>query len=116
MRPGITLTEANDFAKEFLASECVEKGLLSSKDEISKVYYHSVSHFLGLDTHDCGTRNDKLEPGNVVTCEPGLYFKELGIGVRIEDDVLITKNGSEVLSNNIVKDVDAIEKLLGTRR
>ena len=115
MRPGITLAEANDFAKEFLASECVEKGLISYKEEISKVYYHSVSHFLGLDTHDCGTRSDKLEPGNVVTCEPGLYFKELGIGVRIEDDVLITENGSEVLSEEIIKDVDAIEKMLGTR-
>lgn len=115
MRPGITLTEANEFAKDFLASECVEKGLLSSKEEIGKVYYHSVSHFLGLDTHDCGSKNDKLVPGNVVTCEPGLYFKDLGIGVRIEDDVLITKDGSEVLSDSIIKDVAAIEKMLRTR-
>ena len=115
LRPGITLTEANEFAKNFLADECVEKGLLSSKEEISKVYYHSVSHFLGLDTHDCGTRNDKLVPGNVVTCEPGLYFKDLGIGVRIEDDVLITEEGSEVLSNGIIKEVEDIEKTLRTR-
>ena len=115
MRPGITLSEANEFAKNFLAAECVEKGLISSKEEISKVYYHSVSHFLGLDTHDCGNRTDKLVPGNVVTCEPGLYFKELGIGVRIEDDVLITEEGSEVLSDGIIKDVAAIEKMLRTR-
>ena len=115
MRPGITLKEANDFAKEFLAAECVEKGLLSSKEEIGRVYYHSVSHFLGLDTHDFGSKDDKLEPGNVVTCEPGLYFQELGIGVRIEDDVLITEDGSEVLSDGIVKDVEAIEKMLRTR-
>ena len=115
MRPGITLSEANEFAKNFLAAECLEKGLISSREEISKVYYHSVSHFLGLDTHDFGSRDDKLVPGNVVTCEPGLYFKELGIGVRIEDDVLITKDGSEVLSDCIVKDVAAIEKMLRTR-
>lgn len=115
MRPGITLMEANEFAKNFLADECVEKGLISSKEEIGKVYYHSVSHFLGLDTHDYGSKNDKLVPGNVVTCEPGLYFKELGIGVRIEDDVLITEEGSEVLSESIVKDVDAIESMLRTR-
>ena len=115
MRPGITLIEANEFAKEFLAAECVEKGLLSSKEEISRVYYHSVSHFLGLDTHDSGNRYDKLVPGNVVTCEPGLYFKELGIGVRIEDDVLITENGSEVLSDGILKEVNEIEKMLRTR-
>lgn len=115
MRPGITLNEVNEFAKDFLASECVEKGLISSKEEISRVYYHSVSHFLGLDTHDCGTKNDILEPGNVVTCEPGLYFKEHGIGVRIEDDVLITEEGSEVLSDGIIKEIDAIEKMLRTR-
>ncbi len=115
MRPGITLFEANEFAKNFLAEECLEKGLISSREEISRVYYHSVSHFLGLDTHDFGSKEDKLVPGNVVTCEPGLYFKDLGIGVRIEDDVLITENGSEVLSDGIAKDVDAIEKMLRTR-
>ena len=115
MRPGITLNEANEFAKNFLAAECVEKGLISSKEEISRVYYHSVSHFLGLDTHDCGNKDYKLLPGHVVTCEPGLYFKELGIGVRIEDDVLITEDGSEVLSDGIIKDGDAIEKMLRTR-
>ena len=115
MRPGITLNEANEFAKNFLAAECVEKGLISSKEEITRVYYHSVSHFMGLDTHDCGSKNDKLEPGNVVTCEPGLYFKELKIGVRIEDDVLITEDGSEVLSNSIIKEVDDIEKMLRSR-
>ena len=115
MRPGITLNEANEFAKNFLAAECVEKGLISSKEEISRVYYHSVSHFMGLDTHDCGSKNDKLEPGNVVTCEPGLYFKELQIGVRIEDDVLITEDGSEILSDCIIKEVADIEKMLGSR-
>jgi len=115
MRPGITLNEANEFAKNFLAAECLEKGLISSKEEISKVYYHSVSHFMGLDTHDCGSKNDKLEPGNVVTCEPGLYFKDLKIGVRIEDDVLITENGSEIISDSIIKEVDDIEKTLRSR-
>ena len=115
MRPGITLSEANDFAKDFLASECVEKGLISSIEEISRVYYHSVSHFLGLDTHDYGRKDEKLVPGNVVTCEPGLYFKELGIGVRIEDDILITEEGSEVLSEGIIKEIEDIERTLRTR-
>ena len=115
MRPGITLNEANQYAKNFLASECFEKGLISSKDEISKVYYHSVSHFLGLDTHDTGAKDQPLVPGNVVTCEPGLYFKDLGIGVRIEDDVLITENGSEVLSDGIIKSVEDIEKMFRSK-
>lgn len=115
MRPGITLKEANEFAKTFLANECFEKGLISSKEEIGRVYYHSVSHHLGLDTHDGTDRVSKLVPGNIVTCEPGLYFKEFGIGVRIEDDILITDTGSEVLSKDIVKEVKDIEKMLGRK-
>lgn len=115
MRPGITLKEANEFAKNFLADECFEKGLIHSKEEIGQVYYHSVSHHLGLDTHDGTDRVSKLVSGNVVTCEPGLYFKDLGIGVRIEDDILITEEGSEVLSNNIIKEVEDIEKVLKSR-
>lgn len=115
MRPGLSLKEINAFAKKFLADECLEKGLISSLEEIDRVYYHSVGHFLGLDTHDFGERDLLLQPGNVVTCEPGLYFKELGIGIRIEDDVLITENGSEVLSSQIIKTVEEIEKVLGSR-
>lgn len=115
MRPGITLKEANEFAKNFLAEECFEKGLITSKEEIGLVYYHSVSHHLGLDTHDGTDRVSKLVPGNVVTCEPGLYFKDLGIGVRIEDDILITENGSEVLSKDIIKEIADIEKMLGSK-
>lgn len=114
MRPGITLKEANEFAKNFLADECVEKGLIKSKEDITNVYYHSVSHHLGLDTHDGTDRVSKLVPGNVVTCEPGLYFKDLSIGVRIEDDILITEEGSEVLSQDIAKEVEDIERLLNS--
>ena len=112
VRPGISLIEMNDFAKNFLAEECVAKGLLSSKEEISRVYYHSVSHHLGLDTHDGEDRTSPLVAGNVVTCEPGLYFAEYGIGIRIEDDVLVTETGREVLSKDVIKEVSDIEKLL----
>lgn len=115
IRPGITLVEMNDFAKNFLAEECVAKGLISSKEEISRVYYHSVSHHLGLDTHDGNDRSSALVAGNVVTCEPGLYFAEHNIGIRIEDDVLVTENGREVLSKDVIKEVDDIEKLLRIR-
>jgi len=112
IRPGITLKELNEFAKNFLAEECYKKGLISSKEEIGTVYYHSVSHHLGLDTHDGTDRTSTLVPGNVITCEPGLYFKEYGIGIRIEDDVLVTEKGREVLSNNIIKEIGDIEKIL----
>lgn len=115
IRPGITLVELNDFAKNFLAEECFAKGLISSKEEITRVYYHSVSHHLGLDTHDGTDRSSVLVPGNVVTVEPGLYFAEYNIGIRIEDDVLVTENGREVLSKDIIKEVSDIEKLLRFR-
>lgn len=112
VRPGITLKEMNEFAKNFLAEECFVNGLIKSKEDIGQVYYHSVSHHLGLDTHDGSDRESMLVEGNVITCEPGLYFKEFGIGVRIEDDLLVTKDGCEVLSQSIIKEVDEIEKML----
>ncbi len=115
VRPGVTLKEMNEFGKIFLVEECVEKGLIGSKEEIGNVYYHSVSHHLGLDTHDGSDRVSALQEGNVITCEPGLYFKEFGIGVRIEDDLLITKDGCEVLSKNIIKEISEIEKMLITK-
>lgn len=112
IRPGILLKEVQDFALNYLAEECFAQGLIPSKDRIRDVYYHSVSHHLGLDTHDGNDRDSKLAPGMVITCEPGLYFKEYGIGVRIEDDVLVTENGSDVLSKDIIKEIDDIERIL----
>lgn len=115
MRPGLTLKEVQQFAKDFLAHECFEQGLIPSLDKITDVYYHSVSHHLGLDTHDGVDRESKLRPGMVITCEPGLYFKDFGIGVRIEDDVLITEEGSDVLSKNLIKEVEDIERFLAKK-
>lgn len=112
IRPGILLKEVQQFALDFLAEECFAQGLIESKEDIRNVYYHSVSHHLGLDTHDGNDRDSKLEPGMVITCEPGLYFKDYGIGVRIEDDVLVTEDGSEVLSKDVMKEIDEIETIL----
>ncbi len=113
MAPGLTLDEVKEFAKQFLAKECTKAGLIENENEISRVYYHGVSHHLGLDTHDVVDDYKKpLEPGNVITCEPGLYFKEYNIGIRIEDDILITPDGSETLSKDIIKEVDDIERFL----
>lgn len=115
-RPGITLRELNSFATEYLASECLAKGFISRKEEISKCYFHSVSHQIGLDTHDPGGNRDvPLEVGNVISDEPGLYFKEKGIGIRIEDDLLITEDGAEVLTKDIIKEVADIEQFYQIR-
>ena len=88
-KPGLTLKDLQDFTIDFLRGECIKRKLISKDDDILKYYIHNVSHFLGLDTHDVGDRNRKLVPGNVITVEPGLYFVDEAIGVRIEDDVLI---------------------------
>ena len=113
---GLTIEDLQKFSSEFLKNECVREGLLAEEDDIRRVYYHGVSHHLGLDTHDASDRKKPLEPGNVITVEPGLYFKEHGIGVRIEDDVLITDGASEVLTREIKKEVNDIEELMKTLR
>ncbi len=112
---GLTIADLQEYAKTFLKNECVRLELLDEEDDIRKVYFHNVSHHLGLDTHDASNREKPLEEGNVITVEPGLYFADLGIGVRIEDDVLIHENSSEVLSAGIPKEIEDIEKLFRTK-
>ena len=116
VKPGLTLLNLQEYAIEVLKQECLRRGLIQSEEEIVKYYIHNVSHFLGLDTHDVGDRKRPLVPGNVITVEPGLYFVEEGIGVRIEDDVLVTENGCQVLSKGIKKEAIDIERMLRNRR
>lgn len=116
VKPGLTIPNLQEYAISILKQECLKRNLIKSEDEILKYYIHNVSHFLGLDTHDVGDRKRELVPGNVITVEPGLYFVEDGIGVRIEDDVLVTENGCQVLSKGIKKEINDIERLLRNRR
>ncbi|HTR46277.1 MAG TPA: Xaa-Pro aminopeptidase [Verrucomicrobiae bacterium] len=83
---------------------------------LTKYYPHSVSHHLGLDVHDPGDRTRPLEPGMVITVEPGLYIPEEKIGVRIEDDVLVTKDGYKLLTARLPRTADEIEKLVAESR
>ena len=88
-------------------------GLLKDGKTVRDYYYHSVSHSLGLDCHDVTTPSLKtLRPGMVITVEPGLYIEEEGIGVRIEDDIIITEEKAINLSSNILKTVEDIEDLM----
>ena len=115
VKPGLTIPQLQEYAISVLKKECLKRGLIKTEDEILKYYIHNVSHFLGLDTHDVGDRRRPLVPGNVITVEPGLYFVEEGIGVRIEDDVLVTEDGCQVLSKGIKKEIADIERLLRNR-
>jgi Xaa-Pro aminopeptidase len=112
IKPGISYKELNVKCKTVLAEECMRIGLIKCEEEISKYYYHGVSHYLGLDTHDVGSRECDLEQGMVLTVEPGLYIKEERIGIRIEDNVLVTDNGHEILSKDIIKTIQEIENFM----
>ena len=86
------------------------------EDEIDTYYMHGVSHHLGIDVHDVTAAcNETLQPGAIITDEPGLYIDEWEIGIRIEDDLLITENGCECLSEAIIRDPDEIEAFMKDR-
>ncbi len=106
-RPGVRMRDLNQMVIDYYKEELPKHGL---NEDVSEYYFHSCGHHLGLDTHDCdGGLGAVLEAGNVITNEPGLYIAEEGIGIRIEDDLLITQEGAEVLSQEIMKDPDEIE-------
>ena len=112
IKPGLKISDLQEEARNFMAGELMKIGLIDDPKDIIKYYYHNVSHHLGLDTHDLSDRSLPLEPGNVITVEPGLYIKELEIGIRIEDDVLVTPEGSLCLSSEIAKEIVDIEALM----
>ena len=130
--PGATVEGIHQLAVEILTAGMVELGLLSgapaeliASGAYKKYYMHRTSHWLGLDVHDVGAyaldgKPRPLAPGMVLTVEPGLYFKAddllaperfRGIGVRIEDDVLVTAAGRDVLTKAIPKEVADVERL-----
>lgn len=120
VRPGLTLEEIHESAREDLREGLRLRGYRDEADAIEQVFPHRTSHWLGRRVHDhCpyhdeGGRPLRLEPGMVLTIEPGLYFREgplKGIGVRIEDDVLVTAQGREVLSAAAPKEIEEIEAL-----
>jgi Xaa-Pro aminopeptidase len=115
IRPGVTLKELNDVVIDTYERRLKDIGLIQSRSEVSQYYYHGVSHFLGMDVHDVGQiENMVLVAGNVITVEPGLYIEAENIGIRIEDDVLVTENGYRNLSISILKSVEDIEALMET--
>ncbi|MDW7996885.1 MAG: aminopeptidase P N-terminal domain-containing protein [Bacteroidota bacterium] len=118
-RPGLPFWLPHQRALSVLQRRLTELGLLKAPDDIRQYFPHATSHHLGLDVHDVGP-TDTLRPGFVIAVEPGLYIppgspcdqRWWGIGVRIEDDVLITETGAEVLSATVPRRVEDIESLL----
>ncbi len=122
IKPGVTINELNKKSRELIGECLVDLGLLKPEDlqkpederekAIKKFYPHGLSHFLGLDVHDVGTKDLPLEPGMVITVEPGIYIDEEGIGIRIENDVLITADGNIDLMGDIPVEPAEIERLM----
>ena len=115
VRPGMTTRDLNNKVIEFYQQELPKIGLLKDGKTVRDYYWHGVSHHLGLETHDVSLFDEPLQPGNVITDEPGLYLEDEGIGVRIEDDIMITEDGCICLSENIMKEVDEIEAFMQNR-
>ena len=118
-KPGAEFNAPNKATQEVVAAGLVKLGIIKKKEEFRKYYPHGASHYLGLDVHDRGNYSP-LQAGNVITVEPGIYIpanspcdpKWWNIGVRIEDDVLITSTGYENLSAEAPRTVADIEKLM----
>lgn len=116
IKPGAKLFSGAESAMEASYKYINTHGHDQQGEPLGKYYIHGVSHHLGLDVHDPGDRDRTLQPGMVVTVEPGIYIPEENLGVRIEDDVLVTKEGSQILSARLPRDPDEIEKLMGEAR
>jgi Xaa-Pro aminopeptidase len=105
--PGVLLKEYEQQVHHFMGEKLRELGLIKTitHKNIRAFYPHGTSHFIGLNVHDAGDYDRPLEPGVVVSCEPGIYIPKEGIGVRIEDDILITKTGNKILSDKLPRDL-----------
>lgn len=105
--PGIVLKDYEQQVQHYMGEKLRELGLIKTINHanIRKFYPHGTSHFIGLNVHDTGEYDRPLEPGVVISCEPGIYIPKEGIGVRIEDDVLITPRGNKVLTAKLPSDL-----------
>jgi len=121
LRPGIMLDDYHKKVGELMTQELLKLGLITAEDVANedpawpaykKYFMHGTSHYLGLDVHDYGLWTIPVEEGMVFTVEPGIYLPEEGLGIRIEDDIVITKDGHENLTRAIPKTVEEIEAFM----
>lgn len=101
IKPGLAMKKFEKQVVGFMATELKQLGLIKTNSQVRTYFPHATSHFLGLNVHDVGDYQQPLQPGVVMTVEPGIYIPEEGIGVRIEDDVLVTGSGIEILSGRL---------------
>lgn len=121
LKPGITLVDytekvGEEATQQFLKIGLLRKSQVKNEDPENRAYrkylYHGISHHLGLDVHDLGTKTDPLKEGMLLTVEPGIYIEEEQMGIRIENNIWLTKNGNVDLMKNIPVTVEDIEALM----
>jgi Xaa-Pro aminopeptidase len=118
LKPGISIIDYTDQVGEEAGKVFVKLGLLkeedikNDKEAYRKYLYHGISHHLGIDVHDLGTRTEPIQPGMVFTIEPGIYIEEEQMGIRIENNVWITETGNKDLMANIPITAEEIEALM----
>ncbi|MCO5935613.1 aminopeptidase P family protein [Mucilaginibacter sp. RB4R14] len=121
---GTVWNEYHDEVGKIMAGELIDLGLLSKHDVdkqdpksplYKKYFMHGTSHHLGLDVHDFASRYKPFEVGNILTCEPGIYIPEEGLGIRLENNILITKDGNYDLMAHIPIEAEEIEELMNSK-
>lgn len=124
LRPGTMLGEYHVEVGKLMEKELIGLGLLTAeevaqqdpdKPAYKKYFMHGTSHFLGLDVHDVGLWTEPIQPGMIFTCEPGIYIREENLGIRLENDILVTDNGPEDLMANIPIEAEEIEELMAAQ-
>lgn len=108
LKPGQNIREYEQMMEQFMGEKLRELGLVKTiaKDKVRFFFPHATSHFVGLDTHDTGDYDGVFEAGMVVTAEPGIYVPDEALGVRIEDDILVTADGNKVLSSRLPRELN----------
>jgi len=123
LRPGNQLHEYHKEVGKLMENELIGLGLLDKTDiknqnpdwpAYKKYFMHGTSHYIGLDVHDVGLWTAKMEVGNAFTCEPGIYIPEEGIGIRVEDDIVIGEKENLNLTKDIPKEVEEIEEVMNS--
>ncbi|MGB2704102.1 MAG: M24 family metallopeptidase, partial [Chitinophagaceae bacterium] len=122
LKDGSKWMDATNAARNVIADGLIKLGIITNKNEVSKYYPHGLGHHIGLDVHDRGFY-ENLKKDMVITIEPGIYIPEgskcdkkwWSIAVRIEDDLLITQNGYELLSHFAPRKIEDIEKIIAQK-
>ena len=121
LQPNVELKFYREEVNKIMEAELIKIGLIDKHDvkkqdpknpAYKKYFMHGVSHYLGLDVHDVGNMNQKIKEGMIFTCEPGIYIPEENLGIRLENDILITEKGHTDLMSNIPVEIDEIESYM----